>query len=509
MSVDVASVHSIEDLLTSSVDSLSLYDCEREQYLYVSPSTLATYGCSMEEFCKERDAWIAFVHDDDREMIRSTYDNWLLNGGLLEIEYRIGHKNGTKWISDRRKIVVDDNGKPLRLQSIATDITYRVEAKKLIKDLAKNLNDFKYALTQSTIVSITDKKGIITFANANFSAISGYELKDLIGKSHNVVNSGYHPPEFFRAMWATISKGKIWRGDIRNKSKLGQYYWVDTYIVPFLDEQHKPYQYLSIRSDITSRKEAELHLEEMNKQLEQMVADRTQELEQKNASLKDFVYFISHDLQAPLRHLNVYGSRLQTALGERLDEQEATYLRNMGNSVEKMSRLIDGLLQFSRLENQPLTFRWIDTGRMVHRIFEELKLDYPDKEISFNSDELPVVYADEMLLNQVFSNLISNALKYSSKKEEIIILIGCEQTDKHTLFSVKDYGVGFDDRYIHKLFGVFQRLHNVSEFAGTGIGLACARKIVERHGGSIWAESKLSEGATFYFTISNEPQNVA
>lgn len=402
------------------------------------------------------------------------------------------------------------HNKPTKL-IMALDVTREMVDEQIIQELNKRLSDFKYALTSSAIVSIADKEGSINYVNDNFLKISGYQRAELIGAKHNIVNSGYHPKAFFKEMWRCITKGKIWRGEIRNKTKNGDFYWVDTYIVPLLDEKGKPYQYISIRSNITDRKQTEEELAQLNRQLEERVKKRTQALELANNSLQDFAYSISHDLRAPVRHIRNFAQIVLDETSEAMSEDVRKYQGYVIQATDRLSQQIEGLLEFSRVGSKLMNYRCVDTMKMVHNIITQAKQQYPNQTCHFEVDELPDVNADDVLLEQVFANLVSNALKYSSKEEESLIKIGYTAIDGHHQFMVKDNGVGFDMAYAPKLFGMFSRLHSQSEFEGNGIGLVNVKRIVERHDGKVWVESALGEGAAFYFTLSkkleNEPQN--
>lgn len=390
---------------------------------------------------------------------------------------------------------------------LSIDVTRELEDEEKISDLNKRLNDFKYALTSSSIVSITDMKGDIIYVNDNFLRISGYERDELIGSNHNIVNSKHHPKSFFKEMWLSITKGKIWRNDIKNQAKDGSYYWVDTYVVPLLDGKGKPYQYISIRNDITSKKQTEEELAELNRQLEERVKKRTQALELANASLQDFAYSISHDLRAPVRHIRNFGQIVLDEAKDLMSEDVRKYQGYVIEASNRLSQQIEGLLQFSRVGSKLMHYHIVDTKTMVKNIIAQAKLTFSDRVCHFYVDELPEVKADEILLEQVFVNLISNAIKYSSKQPESHVWIAYNDAGSHHQFMIKDNGVGFDMAYVSKLFGMFSRLHSQSEFEGNGIGLVNVKRIVERHEGKVWVESELGKGATFYFTLSKKLEN--
>ncbi len=358
--------------------------------------------------------------------------------------------------------------------------------------ILKDLSDLKYAIDQSSIVGITDQRGIILDANENFCRISGYERDELIGSSHFIINSGYHPKSYFQEMWRTIASGKVWKGEIKNRAKGGKEYWVETTIVPFLNEMGKPYQYFAIRTETTDKKNAEEQLYRSNEQLLAV-----------NKELESFSYSVSHDLRAPLRAINGYTTILKEDYASVLDEEGNRILSVITNSAIVMGQLIDELLAFSRLGKQKLVRVELDVEPIVQTIVSELKDVYRGIEFKLSTNISAKLFADNTMIKLVVTNLISNAIKYSSKKAEPSIRVSCKLENGETIFAVEDNGAGFDMKYYNKLFGVFQRLHSNTDFEGTGVGLAIVERIINKHGGKVWAESILDQGSTFFFSLPN------
>ena len=366
---------------------------------------------------------------------------------------------------------------------IRHNIYVRKRAEIKLQNSIKEIADYKCALHESAIVAITDQKGIIKHTNDNFCKISKYSRDELIGQDHRIINSGYHPKEFIRDLWVTIANGKIWKGELKNKAKDGTVYWVDTNIIPFLNEEGKPYQYLAIRVDITDRKKGEEQLLAVNKELEA------------------FSYSVSHDLRAPLRAVHGYSKMLSDDYGSKLDTEATRLINNIMSNAKQMGQLIDALLVFSRLGRKELVKNNIRMHDRVHEIFAEFKKEEEHRNIELHMGELFPAYADNITIKQVWMNLISNAIKYTRHKEKAIIEIGFEEKGNEIIYYVKDNGAGFDMSYADKLFGVFQRLHSDEEFEGTGVGLAIVHRIIVKHGGRIWAEGKVNEGAVFSFSL--------
>ncbi|WP_333819403.1 sensor histidine kinase [Ohtaekwangia sp.] len=236
-------------------------------------------------------------------------------------------------------------------------------------------------------------------------------------------------------------------------------------------------------------------------ELEQRVKDRTADLEAANKSLEAFSYSVSHDLRAPLRSISGFVDILQRSLGDKFDIHERNTAERIVNSVKHMEQLIDGLLAFSRMGKQQLLKTNVAIKKMVSDVCESFMEQKGDRQLIFHISDLPDIQADTTLIRQVWVNLISNAVKYTRKKEAAIIEIGFEEKQDNILYYVKDNGAGFNMEYAQKLFGVFQRMHLQKDFEGIGIGLSLVERIIEKHDGKIWADAKVDEGATFYFTL--------
>ncbi|MBI3357241.1 MAG: hypothetical protein HY038_10815 [Nitrospirae bacterium] len=249
--------------------------------------------------------------------------------------------------------------------------------------------------------------------------------------------------------------------------------------------------YYLIRHDITERRRVATELQR-----------RGELLEAANKELEAFSYSVSHDLRAPLRHIDGYASLLGKAVGDSLNEKAARYLQTISNSAKQMGQLIDDLLVFSRMGRQEMLSTTVNLDQLVKTILYDLRLDLQGREISWRIERLPEVPGDPAMLRQVFVNLIANAVKFTSTRPMAKIEVGVDRrTSGEVVIFVRDNGVGFDMQYAAKLFGVFQRLHRVDEFEGTGIGLANVRRIVHRHGGRTWAEGIPDKGATFYVAL--------
>lgn len=254
---------------------------------------------------------------------------------------------------------------------------------------------------------------------------------------------------------------------------------------------------LTVRQLRMENAELERNVRERTAQLE--IANR--ELESANKELEAFSYSVSHDLRAPVRHIDGFSQLLEETHGANLDPAALRLLQKVRESAKRLGSLIDDLLNFSRLSRQPLVTRTVSLSHLVSDVLVELEPERTGRNIDLRLGKLPDCVGDSKLLRQVFINLLSNALKFTRKREQAVIEVGCELRDGELVCSVRDNGAGFDMRYASRLFGVFQRLHQADQFEGTGVGLSIVQRIIHRHGGRIWVEAEVDKGAHFQFTL--------
>jgi len=317
-----------------------------------------------------------------------------------------------------------------------------------------------------------------------------------------------HPDDYARqdALFQQLVAGKIDRFSIdkRYLRPDGKIVWV-MFTIQRRTCDDGSIEHLTTVVDITERKRAEDEERELNTSLEGRVRERTAELETANRELEAFSYSVSHDLRAPLRHVQGFIELLKKEPTSNLSPAGLRHLNTVQKSAQRMGMLIDDLLAFSRMGRSEMLLRPVKMNEVVDKVVHDLAPDLRGRKVSWKISSLPEVQADGPMIYQVWMNLLSNAVKYTRNREQAEIEVRCEEKDNQWVFAVTDNGAGFEMQYVGKLFGVFQRLHGQHDFEGTGIGLANVRRIVRRHGGDSWAEGKVNEGATFYFSLPASP----
>lgn len=374
----------------------------------------------------------------------------------------------------------------------------------------KGAGEIRAALDEHAIVAITDGQGKITFVNDKFCSISKYSRDELMGQDHRIINSGHHSKEFFRGLWTTIGHGKPWHGEIKNRAKDGTFYWVDTTIVPFLNQNGQPYQYVAIRADISERKRAEEFLHQANENLEAKVAQRTKELlaakeraEQAARIKSEFLANMSHELRTPLNGIIGFSEFLADGKPGPLNPKQKEYLGDILNSGRHLLQLINDLLDLAKIEAGKMTLA-LETFSLRDAIEEVSAVAHPmvrekniDLKISIAA-ELESVQLDQQKFKQIVYNLLSNAIKFTDERGAIEIKAE-PAPDLRFRLAVSDTGIGIKAEDLHRLFTEFEQLESgtVRRFGGTGLGLALTRKLVEMHHGTISVTSEFGKGSVF------------
>ncbi|MHB8854605.1 MAG: response regulator, partial [Ignavibacteriaceae bacterium] len=357
--------------------------------------------------------------------------------------------------------------------------------------------------TSGEAIFLTDRNGIIQFINPEFTKLYGFTSDEVVGKvTPRILKSGSLSLEDYKCFWDKILNKEIVKGEILNKTKDGKLVVIERTVSPILDEEKNIIGFLAVQRDISERKHAEAEIQKLNSELENRIIERTAQLESAYKELEAFSYSVSHDLRAPLRSINGFSSALLKNYSDKLDEKGKKYLQFVNSATKKMNDLIEDLIGLSRVSRAALNCSTVDLSLIVNNIISDLRKDDPSRSYEFIIEQGLSAECDKNLISIVIENLLRNSFKYSSKKPNTSIEFNVIKKDgEKNIFFVRDKGAGFNMKYAGKLFGPFQRLHSESEFPGTGIGLATVKRIINRHGGNIWAEGEIENGATFYFTL--------
>src|SRR3954471_12145011 len=482
-----------------------------DKVLYVNPASEAILGYSREQLLKMK--MLEFVSVEMQEAVRRRLEMRAQGQSMapsFEVKVRIG-TGQERWMNFSGASI-QYQGEPAVL-GIGIDVHERKLAEQELLLQKAHLEQLFEHAPEAMAIQGPDQK--VVRVNLEFTNLFGYEPKEAIGHYLDDLIAPQGLEAEARAITSDTTMGNRVGAETKRKRKDGSL--VDVSIlgtsvgVPGGDTA-----FYAIYRDISRRKQAEQQLQELNASLEQRVNERTAQLQAANKELEAFSYSVSHDLRAPLRHINGFVQLLSKKDGPNLDPASQRYLKTIADSAQRMGALIDDFLSFSRTNLVEMRFQALFLDQIVNDVLKELAHLCEGRNIDWHIQELPVVKGDPPLLRVVWMNLIANAIKYTSPRAEARIeitpapvgtVVPDDAVDHGALSAnncvvmVRDNGVGFDMSYAHKLFGVFQRLHREEEFEGTGIGLATVRRIVHRHGGAVWAEGKLNQGATIYLSL--------
>jgi len=381
----------------------------------------------------------------------------------------------------------------------------RITQKALAKSRAEFVSIFN-AITDGVAFADLDRKFVMV--NPAFINLFGYSEKELIGTTteklyvsrEQFLDQGHRR---YRS-GPGIEEGVY---EIQYKRKDGSVFWAETLGTKVVDEQGATLGFTALIRDISERKRTEEELHRYREDLEKLVEQRTHKLISINRELEAFSYSVSHDLRSPLRGIDGFSLALLEDYGDKLDEDGRHYLDRIRHNAQHMSQLIDDLLELSRIPRMEFRMETINLSEIAETVIQRLIESEPERKVKVNIMPGIMVSSDKTLLTVAIENLIGNAWKYTGGEDEAQISVGRKIINESPVYFVADNGVGFDMQYADKLFGVFQRMHVSSEFEGTGIGLASVNRIIDRHGGRIWAESAIGKGTTLYFTLSPSNAN--
>lgn len=503
-----------------------------------SGDVLAITGFTIDEFQKvDISGWEKLIHPDDRKATLEMLDEAMSKCSNYQVDYRFKHKDGTYlYVEDSGLFLTDKKGNARQMLGIMKDIKERKQAEEALRESEERFRQVVESAEEW--VWEIDSSALYTYASPVVEKLLGYKPEEIVGKKHlyDLIHPDDHDATEKEILELFAKKKPFFRFLNRNVHKNGHIVWLSTSGLPTIDEKGKLLGYRGTDVDITERKKAEEELAKHREHLEELIRERTAELEKRvseveqlnramvnlmedlrlsnenlettthqlgnaNKELEAFSYSVSHDLRAPLRSVDGFSQILLEDYSDVLDEKGKHYLERARAGTQKMGQLIDDVLNLSRIGRQAMKMKKINMASIAREVYNSLEDEWKGRKVDFDVHKCPPAAADLNLIQIVFMNLLSNALKFTRNRKTAKIEVGSETKDEQTVFFVKDNGVGFNMKYADKLFSPFQRLHLVEEYEGTGIGLAIVQRIIHRHGGRIWVESEMDVGTTFYFTV--------
>ncbi|MEA5576483.1 PAS domain-containing protein [Anabaena sp. UHCC 0451] len=459
--------------------------------------------CQSEQKCSLQN----LIVREDLPKIVAAIQTAINNKTAYEVEYRIhtscGHK---KWLWEKG-IETSIDGNSQTIQGFITEITSLKETEEALRESEAKFREIAENIREVFHINSADLSELI-YISPGYEIIWGKSCESVYQKPESWGES-MHPDDRDRLFAACerLIQGKPLEEEYRIIRPDGDIRWISARVFPVYSQSGQILRHVGIAADITNRKQAELEIRQLNEELEERVQQRTAQLTAINKELEAFSYSVSHDLRAPLRGIDGFSRTLLERYTDQLDDRGQHYLTRIRAGTQRMGELIDDLLQLSRVTRSQMQLTHVNLSAIAQEIAEQLNESEPVRQVEWLISPDLIVQGDYQLLRIVMENLLNNAWKFTSKKTQATIELTSLNSESkesdYLTYIIRDNGVGFDQTYANKLFQAFQRLHSVEEFPGTGIGLATVQRIINRHGGDVWASAVVDEGATFYFTLQS------
>lgn len=481
-----------------------IFSADWRQVIYASPGYEKIWGRSRNTLYDTPQSWIEYVHPEDRDMVIADIKNKTppdeTNPAFRE--YRIVRPDAREcWISTHAYPVYDKQGNVYRIAGISDDITSRKLAEIA---LARNKAEFEAIFNAiSDVVVYSDLQRRVVLTNPAMQKIFGYSNEEVIGQKTEMLYANKRDYEQQGKRQFNVSSDINYATyEVRYRRKDGSTFIGETFGSKIFDNNGKAIAFIGLIRDVSERKKVEQELLRHRDHLEELVTERTIELSNLNNELEAFSYSVSHDLRAPLRAINGFSSLLYDEYKQLLNNEANDYLERIIKASIKMERLIDDLLQISRVSRADLHKETIDLSSMAEEILTTLRSEDTERRVTWNIQNNMTARGDKTLVYAMLQNLLDNAWKYTAHNPDASIRFYKTTVNGTTgIFCIEDNGTGFDMQYREKIFQPFQRLHTDKDFEGTGIGLATVNRVIHRHAGKIWAESIPNKGSCFYFRL--------
>ncbi|HYG36053.1 MAG TPA: PAS domain S-box protein [Clostridia bacterium] len=508
----------LNGIISSAMDAIITVNTERRIVLF-NPAAVSIFGIpqrealgqSIDRFIPERSRAVHASHVQEfgrTGATRRRMGAWSNLHGL--------RANGEEFPIEASISQVEVEGETL-FTIIVRDITERKKAEEQLRVQSAALQ------SAANAISITDREGVICWANPAFERLTGYTTGEIVGQTHQLVKSGKQDASFYKNLWDTINAGQVWQGELVNRRKDGSLYHEEMTITPVRDDRGKITHFIAVKQDITERKQTEAALAESRQNLERTVAERTAQLVEANTNLQTFAYSAAHDLRSPLRAIKTFSTIISEDYGNQLNPEVCSLFDRINRSVGQMAQLLNDLLEYSKLSQADIRLEPVDLSKAVTEALALLESESRSKHAEIEvQNALPLVIGHPATVMLILTNILSNALKFVAPGVPPRIRLwaqsvrntsagqppggvldeqAAEDGSKFVRLWVEDNGIGFGPEEAQKLFGVFQRLHGKHEYPGTGLGLAIVLRGAERMGGRVGVESEPGNGSRFWIEL--------